>query len=94
MSNRHFVIVTLDTKANGRSRDLQGTLNRAADWIEIKPDTWLLWTGVSAKSWYFRFKPQLQDGERLFACRIDHVDRGGLMPGAFWDFVKGKVGGD
>lgn len=88
MADRHFVLISLETKYSERLDSLRTDLDTATDWIEIKNNTWLIWTRRSARSWYGRLKPKLKKSERLFATRVDLSDRGGWMPRAFWDFIK------
>ena len=88
MSNKGFVLVSVESAARGKAAEIQPILNKAIDWIEVKPLTWLLWTTSDSKRWYARLKPKIGQGERVFICAVDATNRSGWMPRAFWDFIK------
>lgn len=91
MTDRSFVLVSLETKSSARASEFEASLNKAIDWIQIKENTWLVWTTSDAQRWYRRLKPKLKDGERVFICGIQPDNRSGWMPKAFWEFVRSKV---
>jgi hypothetical protein len=90
MSEKHFVIVLTDFDEPVDSDEFTATLNKAVDWIQFTPTSWLLWTTSSSEKWYARMKKYTKPGNRLFICEVNLDDRSGFMPKSFWDFVNRK----
>lgn len=84
-------MISLDSPTTDRSTELKPILDKAIDWIQVKNNTWLLYTSSDPKKWYARIKPKLRDGERVFISEVDPNMRSGWMPNSFWKFIKEKA---
>ena len=91
MSEKRFIILSTDFRELVDQKQFTGTLDRAIDWVQITPTTWLLWTSSSADVWYRRMKRYIKSGNRIFICAVDPDDRSGFMPESFWDFIRSKT---
>ncbi|WP_132525447.1 hypothetical protein [Rhizobium sp. BK376] len=92
MSEFHFVAIILTSASE--TRDLsrfEEQLDRARDWVEFRDQSWLVWTEQTSRTWYRRMKPLLREGDNILVFAADMSDRGGLMPEAFWEFVRAKT---
>lgn len=89
MNPRRFVIVVADFRTEPSESRLKELLDRAIDWAQVTPGTWILWTSSSPKQWYGRFKPLMGKSDHVFIAEVNADNRGGFMPRAFWEFIRG-----
>jgi hypothetical protein len=90
MTERRFLVVSLQTRKDFDQAEITKILDRATDWVEFAPNNWLIWTGRNAKTWYERMKETLRDGDNILIFEADMSNRAGYMPSSFWKFVKSK----
>lgn len=87
-----FLFIQLPTLAAVDANKIKPVLDLALDWIEVSPNSWVVWTTSSAEKWYGRIAKRFGEKTRIFVIRIDPADRHGWMPKSFWEFFKGKQG--
>jgi hypothetical protein len=86
--NKHFVLFSLESLEKPLTAKMRKTLDRAIDWIEITPSSWLLWTSTSSSGWLKRFRETNISFENIFIVEVNPADRAGMMPQAVWDFIQ------
>ncbi|OCC02400.1 hypothetical protein BA190_24050 [Labrys sp. WJW] len=87
MAEPRFMLVQLPRRASLPSEKIRPVLDKALDWIEVSPNTWLLWTSSSAERWYKRLERKFGPNTRFFIAAIDPENRHGRMPESFWEFL-------
>ena len=88
MARKHFVIVSVETDRENVTERLRPLLNRAIDWMEVSPSSWLLWTSSSSSTWLRRIKLSSLKPTSIFVVEVNTADRAGEMPSNFWDFIR------
>ena len=91
MASRHFLLVNYDVRRSVPDERIIKVLNRAVDWVQVDPNSWLVWTSRNASTWYERFKPIMNEGDRVLIFGAHVENRAGYMPSAFWNFVRAKL---
>ena len=86
--NRHFVIITVETDVSDLTQKLRARLDRAVDWIELTPTSWLLWTSTTSNGWLKRIRLSDIKFDSIFISEINPSDRAGLMPDQVWNFIR------
>lgn len=84
---KRFIMITITPDAKFDLLQLEEALDKAVDWIQFFPNCWLVFTGVSSKSWFKRVQRVIGDRRRIFVCDVEIAERGGYMPRVFWDFL-------
>jgi hypothetical protein len=90
--NKHFVLISLDSKEGDLTERLRRLLDRAIDWIELTPNSWLLWTSTSSNGWLKRLKASEISFENAFIIEVNPADRAGVMPDEVWKFIRNRNG--
>lgn len=85
--SKHFIILNLDSYRRDLSEELRPVLDKALDWIEITPNSWLLWTSSSSKKWLERIRGSNLRVDHLFVAEINPEDRAGRLPDEVWRFI-------
>lgn len=88
MTSKHFVMINVETDHENVTERLRPLLDRAIDWIEISPLSWLTWTSSSSKIWARRLKLSSVGFNSVFVVEINVADRAGEMPKNFWEFIR------
>ena len=91
MNKKHFLVVILDDHTNGDKTSIESILNKALDWIEITPKTWLLWSSSTSKRWLQRLQTYLPNDALIFVSEVNLEDRAGALPSAVWKFIDEKL---
>jgi len=90
MADARFMLLQLPRRTKVVTESIQPVLDKALDWIEVSPNTWLVWTSSSPERWYKRLQDAFGTDTRSFICVIDPEQRHGRMPKAFWQFLNKK----
>jgi hypothetical protein len=84
---KRFIHIAFDFKSGLDSEEVEKTLDKAIDWINVASNCWLVWTSSSPEKWYLRLKKHLASEDQLFVCEVNIANRSGLMSPAFWEFI-------
>ena len=85
---KHFVMVSIDPREDSLTKKYRQVLDRAIDWIEISPNSWLLWTSTSSNGWLKRLKSTKIPFNRVLIVEVNPADRAGVMPSEVWRFIR------
>lgn len=88
MPAKHFVIISVATGKDKVTDRIRPLLDRAIDWIEISPLSWLAWTSSSSVAWLKRLKSSSVTFDSVFVIEVNPSDRAGEMPNNFWEFIR------
>jgi len=88
MSGAKFMMIQLPRRTKVDEEKIRPVLDKALDWIEISPNSWIVWTSSSPERWYSRIKKSFGEKTRIFICSIDASERHGWMPKEFWNFLN------
>lgn len=88
MANAQFIFVQFPRQTKVREEKIRGVLDKALDWIEVSPNSWLLWTSSSPEKWYARLQSAFDTETNMFICVINPELRHGRMPRSFWQFLN------
>ena len=86
--NKHFVLISLESEERNLTERLRRALDRAIDWTELTPSSWLLWTSTSSNGWLKRIKASEVPFENVFIVEVNPADRAGVMPNEVWAFIR------
>jgi hypothetical protein len=89
-AQRRFLHVAFKFYAQPKAAELEPVFNKARDWVRYAPNCWILWTSLSAKTWYERVKSSLDDGDNVLICQVMFDDRGGFLPKWIWKWIDEK----
>ena len=92
MSSKRFLMISIDPEVTFDLGVLERELDKAADWVQFFPHSWLVFTGRTSKTWYRRIQTVVGERRRIFVCAVDVNSRGGYMPRPFWDFLARNGG--
>jgi hypothetical protein len=86
--NKHFVLMSLESHEKNLTERLRRSLDRAIDWTEITPNSWLLWTSTSSNGWLKRLKASDISFKNALIIEVNPADRAGVMPDEVWKFIR------
>jgi hypothetical protein len=90
--SKRILHVSFHPEAKPPAEDvLVAVLNRAPDWVEYAPSRWLLWTSVSTKTWYARFRQVAGKDGALLIFSADFSEYDGYLSQRVWDWLRKYV---
>lgn len=88
MSEAKFYIAHVSRSKDKTLEDVKTHMNHALDWYRVNESFWVLYSNSTAKEWYARLKPVINEDGRTFICALDVSDRSGWMDRKFWDWLN------
>ena len=88
MPRARFLNVTFKFSGAPDEAKLKSKFDLAIDWIRYSPEGWLIWSNSSRKKWTERLKGAVRKGDDFFIVEVNIARRGGVMPRAFWQFIR------
>jgi hypothetical protein len=90
--SKRILHVSFHPAAKPPGEDVLGkVVDRAPDWVEYAPNRWLLWTSVSTKTWYLRFRRAVGNDDGLLIFSADFNEYEGYLPEPVWEWLRKYV---
>lgn len=82
------VKVNIDETLSQRQSEVQGVLDKAADWFRYATNCWIIYTTYDAEVWNQRLeKIPWMTKNGFFIVEIDISNRSGYLSRSAWDWI-------